>query len=159
MLLTATAGAFQTAIPFTGGLSCDDCLKLYARFTREQADKSIRQGNESEVQTRLFQQALRIGRQIKADFNIHTAEDVMRMATIIYKMLKIEFRGDPQGNILIKDCFFSHYYSSGVCRLISSLDEGLLAGLSGGGKLSFSQRITEGKECCRAYLEGAGRRI
>ena len=109
------------------------------------------------MQSRLFQNAYRIGQQFKADFNINTAEEVMRMGALIYKFLKIDFQGEPQGNIVIKRCFFSAYYSSKVCRLISSLDEGLLAGLSGGGKLSFSQRITEGNECCRAYLEAPGR--
>jgi hypothetical protein len=32
------------------------------------------------------------------------------------------------------------------------LDAGLLAGLSDGGRLVFSQRITEGYACCRARL-------
>jgi len=77
----------------------------------------------------------------------------MQMSAVIYKMLKIEFHGDSHGDIVIKRCFFSTYYSSNVCHLISALDEGLLAGLSGGGQFSFSQRITEGYSVCRAYLE------
>ena len=81
----------------------------------------------------------------------------MQMGELIYKVLKIEFQGEPRGNIVIKRCFFSAYYSRSVCQLISSLDEGLLTGLSGGGKLIFSQRITEGHECCRAYLDAPGR--
>jgi hypothetical protein len=132
-------------------------LKLYAQFTREQAEKTIRQGNELEVHSRLFQNACLIGRQFRADFNIHTAEEVMRMAALVYKLLKIELKGDPRGNIAIKQCFFSAYYPSKVCRLISSMDEGLLSGLSGGGRLHFSQRITEGDDCCRAYLKAPGR--
>jgi hypothetical protein len=157
MLFEATAGAFQVASPSTSGLSYNDALKLYARFTKEQAHKSIQQGDELAVQSRLFQNACQIGWQFRADFSINTEEEVMRMSALIYKLLKIEFQGEPQGHILIKRCFFSDYYSGDICRLISSLDEGLLSGLSGGGKLSFSQRITEGKECCRANLEAPGR--
>jgi hypothetical protein len=157
MLFKATADAFQVASPSTNGLAYDSCLELYAQFTREQAIKTIRQGNELEVHSRLFQNACLIGRQFRADFNLHMAEEVMRMSTLVYKLLKIEFQGDPLGSIAIKRCFFSAYYSSEVCRLISSLDEGLLSGLSGGGRLHFSQRITEGKECCRAFLEASGR--
>ena len=33
------------------------------------------------------------------------------------------------------------------------LDEGIAAGLSGGGKLTFSQRITEGKPQCEASFD------
>ncbi len=156
MLFQATADAFKTARPSTGGLSFDECLRRFARFTREQADNAIRQGGESEVQSRLFENAYRIGRQLGTDFKVNSAE-VMRMGALVYKMLGIDFHGEPGGNIVIKRCFFSSYYSSQVCRLISSLDEGLLVGLAGGGRLSFSQRITEGNACCLAHLQVDGR--
>jgi len=151
MLFEATADAFKTAPPSTGGLSFDECLTRYARFTREQADIAIQQGGESEVQSRLFQNAYRIGRQFRRDFKVNAA-DVMRMGALIYKMLGIDFHGRPGGDIVIGRCFFSSYYSGPVCRLISSLDEGLLVGLAGGGRLSFTQRITEGNACCLAHL-------
>jgi hypothetical protein len=152
MLFEATAGAFGCAAPFTGGLSCDDKLKLYAQFTREQADKALRQGKELETRGRLFQNACRIGRQLKQDFKVSDTE-VMRAAALVYRMLNIDFQGGPEGQIVIRRCFFSAFYTGQVCRLISSLDEGLLVGLAGGGRLSFTRRITEGDECCRALLE------
>jgi hypothetical protein len=159
MLFGATADAFRVDPPSTRGLSYDDCLKLYADFTREQADQSMQRGDEPDVQGRLFQNACRIGLQFRTDFGIRTAEEVMRMGAIIYRSLKIDFEGDPQGDITIKRCFFSDYYPGPVCRLISSLDGGLLSGLSGSGRLTFSGRITEGNDCCRARLEMPGRCI
>jgi len=54
--------------------------------------------------------------------------------------------------VIIKYCGFSRFYTGRVCRLISALDGGTFAGLSGGGKLEFSQRITEGHDCCRGRL-------
>jgi hypothetical protein len=156
MLFKSTADAFQVAVPPVKGLSADDCLKEYAQFTRAQALESIRRGDALEIQSRLFENASKIGRQFREDLRLDTAEQVMRAAEIIYKLLKIELHGETRGDIVIDRCFFSNYYSSDVCRLISSLDEGLLAGLSGGGALSFSQRITEGKECCRAFLDMKG---
>ena len=156
MLFNATAEAFQVSPPSIRGLSYSDCLRLYARFTGEQTLKSIQQGDELKVRSRLLCNARQIGQQFKADFNINTTEDVMRMGKLIYNLLKIDFQGESQGNIVIKRCFFSDYYTSDVCRVISSLDEGLLTGLAGGGKLNFSQRITGGNECCRANLEAAG---
>jgi hypothetical protein len=151
MLFTATADAFQTTRPSTSGLSFDDCLRAYAQFTREQAEKTIQQGDGAVVRPRLFENAHRIGRQLKADFRVSSTE-VMKMGALLYRMLGIDFDGEPGGNIVIRHCFFSTYYSGPVCRMISSLDEGLLVGLAGGGRLSFSQRITEGNECCLAHL-------
>ncbi len=80
----------------------------------------------------------------------------MEMSQIIYKILGINFKGDRAGNILIARCFFSHYYSREVCRVVSSLDEGLLAVLSGGLHLDFNRRITEGSDCCQARLSQRG---
>ncbi len=154
-LFSATAAAFEVATPSIEELSYFDGLKTYARFTRAQAERVIRDGEEEKVQLRLFQNAYRIGQQFKVDFNINSSEEVMQMGFIVCKLLDIDFQGDPQGNIVIKRCLFSAYYSNKVCRLISSLDAGLLTGLSGGGKLSFRERITEGNECCRAYLQAS----
>jgi hypothetical protein len=33
------------------------------------------------------------------------------------------------------------------------MDRGLLAGLASGGELAFTERITEGRPCCRAHLK------
>jgi hypothetical protein len=156
MLFQSAAVAFQSPVPPSDGLSYDDALLLFARFTREQAEKTVRQGNRSEVQSRLFHNTCEIGRQLKTDFNINTLPEVMRMSRIIYRLLKIDFQGDSRGEIVIHRCFFSTFYSEDICRLVSALDAGLLAGLSGGGKLHFTRRITEGHSCCRAslYLPG-----
>ena len=156
ILFQATADAFGIDKPSTNNLSYDQCLELYARFTQKEAGWTIQQGNDPEVQSRLRRNAYRIGEQLKAEFHIHTADEVMRLSALVYKLLHIDFHGEPGGNIIIRDCFFSAYYSSDICRLISSLDEGLLAGLSGGGTLNFSHRITDGNECCRAYFKADG---
>jgi hypothetical protein len=151
MLFGATADAFGVAAPSLHGLSCDDSLRLYACFTREQAEEAIRRGREEEVRLRLFNNAHRIGRELRRDFRVGPAE-VMRTARLVYRMLGIDCRGDDEGNTVIGHCFFSGYYTSAVCRLISSLDEGLLVGLAHGGTFSFQQRLTEGADCCRAHL-------
>jgi len=154
-LFKATAGAFQVPTPSTRGLAFPDCLRLYAAFTREQAEKRIRQGNTEALRERLFQNASRLGATYRARLGLRTESDVMRMARFIYKLLRIDFHGAPQGEVLIRRCFFSDYYSVQVCRLISSLDCGLLSGLSGGGILRFSERITGGHNCCLAHFDMA----
>jgi hypothetical protein len=151
-LFCAAAEAFRQPVPQLEGYSLDRCLAEFGLFTAEYAQESICLGHENEVQERLYLGARQIGQNIRAQLHIRTLAEVMQACEVIYKALKIEFRGDSQGQICIRRCFFRGFYTSDVCRVISGLDAGLLAGLSGDLKLQFSQRITEGKDCCRARL-------
>jgi hypothetical protein len=155
-LFMATADAFQRQLPQLKGYSPDQILTEYALFTAGNAEETIKQGNMHGVKTRLYVNARQIGQKIRRELNIHTLQEVMQACGVIYKALKIEFCGDLQGQILIKSCFFSSFYSGDVCRIISSLDAGLVAGLSGGSGMEFSQRITEGNTYCKAILRWVG---
>jgi hypothetical protein len=81
---------------------------------------------------------------------------VIRGARLLYGILSIDFQGAPDGDIVINRCFFSRDYTPKTCALMSGLDEGVLAGLSGGGRLEFSARITENKAVCRARFDFQG---
>lgn len=54
------------------------------------------------------------------------------------------------GEIVVTDCYFSRYYTPEQCAVMSSVDSGIIAGLCGGGTLTFTERITEGCRRCRA---------
>jgi len=150
-LFECTARAFECGIPDINGLSYEECLEKYALFTNAEAEKSIRRGDNLQIiKKRLYQNAFILGENLGKSFRVTTIEEVMKMSRILYNALKIDFHGNVRGDISIETCFFSKYYSSSVCEIISSLDEGIIAGLSGGGKLVFSERITEGKKCCKA---------
>jgi hypothetical protein len=151
-LFQMTAEAFQYSAPPLNGLTISEILTRYAKFTCERAKESIQQCQEAEVKKRLYQNSFRMGLRLRGDFKVSSVEEVMRMARIVYQILGIDFQGHKSGEILVRRCFFSSYYSQDVCRLISSLDEGLMTGLSQGGKLEFSARITEGNSGCRANL-------
>ena len=152
-LFRLTALAFGCETPERRGNSYRERLKSYAIFTKFEAEKCLREGGDlTEVKTGLFQNAYRMGREIRRNFRLRSPGEVMEMSRILYRFLGIDFEGKAGGDVTIKSCFFSHYYSPQVCRLISSLDEGLAAGLSDGGRLDFSQRITEDKDCCKARL-------
>jgi len=157
-LFACTAEAFECGMPDINKLSYDVCLSAYAQFTREAAEQAIRKGaNLETIQARLYRNAFSLGEILRKQFHITTFKDAMAASRILYRALKIDFHGDSHGNITIKRCFFSKFYSSRVCQLISSLDAGVLAGLSGGENLVFSQRITEGGSCCKAclYMKGS----
>ena len=150
-LFQMTALAFECEAPDAKGRSYRDQLKAYAVLTGRKAEQCLEEGKKiEEVKTRLFQGACRLGQNIRRMFCLRSPDEIMEMCRILYRILGIDFVARACGDVTIKSCFFSKYYSPRICRLISSLDEGLAAGLSGGGGLSFSQRITEDKDCCKA---------
>lgn len=153
-LFSLTADVFRSELPEFKGLTFAERLSGYALFTKEQAENYLQSGRSlEEVKQRLYQNSCIFGQNLRKSLHIITWEEAVRALKIIYKLIGIDFHYDKQGEIIIKQCFFSKYYSGEVCRLISSLDEGLAAGLSGGGKLCFKQRITEGDSCCKGFLD------
>jgi hypothetical protein len=158
-LFIITARAFDREIPSLEGLSHQAGLRQYALFTRAAVEEYTRlQQDLPGIRIRLYDQAYRLGHQLRNQFRIKTDGQVMAMGRILYEVLGIEFQDAGQGRIAIHKCFFSEYYTGPICQLISALDEGVLSGLSGGGRLDFSQRLTEGKECCQAqFVSGAVR--
>ena len=152
-LFEATANAFECQAPAHHHLSYDECLQTYALFTREQADKALKAGYDiPAIKTQLYQNAYPLGRKLRKWFAVDTMEEVMELGGILYRAIGVEIQGDTRGDVTVKHCYFSQFYSGPICDLISALDDGVFSGLSGGGRLLFSQRITEGGECCRAKL-------
>jgi hypothetical protein len=152
-LFLLTARAFNATLPPLEGLSWADLRLRYGEFSGELAEKVIRNPEEFElVKRRLLDGAFRLGQELRHELRISSAKDAMTAARILYKTLKMDFRGNGLGDIVIRKCFFSRLYSPEVCRLMSSVDAGILAGLIGGGTLDFTQRLTEGYGCCRAHF-------
>ena len=152
-LFHLTAEAFRTPMPDTGGLSHFEELRSYAIFTREQAQQVNTERDMDSLKRRLFENAHRLGDELREQLNIETFGESLSAARLLYRALGIDFRANASGDVIIKQCYFSRFYSGQVCRLISSLDEGLIAGLSGGGRLSFTTRISEGHPCCLAKID------
>jgi hypothetical protein len=106
----------------------------------------------AEVQHRLFENACRMGEELRRTFRVTSPAEGFAAARVLYRGLGIDLQATPDGEITVHRCFFSSYYSAPVCRLIASLDAGVFAGLLDGGCLAFSERITEGHGCCRAHF-------
>jgi hypothetical protein len=153
-LFEATAAAFECPVPALDHLSYDEYLCAYALFTREQAEKALQSGRDvAAIKAQLYENAYPLGEKLRKWFGVDTMAEVMELGQILYRALGVEFQGDPQGNVTVNRCYFSQFYSGLVCDLISALDDGVFSGLSGGGRLLFSQRLTEGQPCCRAKLQ------
>jgi len=152
-LFTATARAFGVDPPPTKGLSTRRLLRAYALFTKKESEKVWAEcRDQSSVERRLFQYASELGAILRLKFGVRSRNDVISLSRMVYRILGISFKGRTDGQIIISSCYFSRFYTGRVCRLISALDAGAAAGISGGGKLEFIQRITEGHDSCRARL-------
>ncbi len=152
-LFRVTALAFEKTLPSISHFSLSECLDQYARFTASSVHDAISGKIDlKNIQTQLYKSAYEIGRKFREQFGISCLNDAMEASRLLYSILGIDFRGDARGAIAISCCFFSQYYSPDTCRVISSLDAGLIAGLSGGEGLEFSERITEGYRLCKAQI-------
>lgn len=150
-LFRSTATALGASMPAMYGASAEELLHRYALFTAEEAGALVRSGHDLvPIRYRLYDSAHAIGTSLRHELQITSARDSLAAARAVYRSLRIDFRPMPEGDVRIPRCFFSRFYSAPVCHLVSALDQGLLAGLSGGGRLEFRQRMTEGAPCCVA---------
>lgn len=155
-LFELTARAFQCEMPELAGLSYQEMLVRYAIATNAWAEKYV--DAPDAARARLFKEARVMGQDLRRQFRIKSFAEAMEMSRIIYRLLGIDYSGYADGQVIIRSCFFSHYYLAPVCRIIAGLDEGLAAGLTGGHRLIFRERITEGMPACRACFAGRDQR-
>jgi hypothetical protein len=152
-LFKATAAAFDLDVPAIRRLDSKACLAEYARFVQTHGEERLRDRSDVEtVAQRLYQNAFEMGRLPGKWLRPHNMQEVMAIGRLLYRILAIDLQGDAPGEVVIKRCYFSGFYSAEVCRLMSAMDRGLFAGLSNGGELTFTSRITEGQPCCRAHF-------
>jgi hypothetical protein len=148
-----TAAAFNADVPRLANLNSEECLARYARFAATQAGQRMHEGREiATLEKRLYDNAFEMGKQQRPWFRPRNMQEMMTVGRVLYRMLQIDFQGDANGDVLIASCYFSCFYSCEVCQLMSSMDRGLFGGLSNGGQLTFTARITEGQTCCRGHF-------
>lgn len=149
-LFRGTAEVFGREVPHDGA-SFDERLRAYAQFTTLEAGRALERGDDLDaLEGRLWRNAHQLGERLRRFLRLAGTEDALALARVLYGFIGIDFRAEARGEITIERCFFSNFYSPPICRLVSALDEGLLAGLGGGGRLEWSARITEGAPRCKA---------
>ncbi len=153
-LFNITAGAFKVPCPNDiSHKNFDQLLNEYAIFTKRQAQSAPKdKASVNAIQQGLFMGAKAMGTRFKRELWVKNFDDFRIAVRAVYRALAIDLSCNKAGEVLIKKCFFSAFYSGSDCSLISSLDAGLIAGLSGGLKLDFHQRITENNGYCAARI-------
>jgi hypothetical protein len=156
-LFEATASAFGCDPVDVRGLTHGELLERYAVFTTRCAGWALADRSDADAAAgRMWSNAYVLGESLRRRFGVRTRIEALRAARVAYRMIDIDLRADEQGEVVVDRCAFATRYSPGVCRLMSSLDAGLIAGLTHGGRLRFSERITEGKPQCLARISWEG---
>ena len=104
---------------------------------------------------RLYAESFRTGSLIRRITGFKALRDVEELVFYLYGNIGIAMDGRLPGEIQVYRCFFSRYYSPDQCALMSAVDDGMTAGIAGGGRLHFSERLTEGGRTCRAVFTGS----
>ncbi len=146
LLMNLTARALDKQAKRIWILSSDEALRVYAEYTRQHLHGHV----EEQLLQRMGDEAWRMGRRLRNLFRLQSPERSRRFIISLYRNIGIELEGQLPGNLCFKRCFFSRYYTPDICLAASALDEGIIRGIAGEGRLIFEQRITEGCPCCMA---------
>jgi predicted ArsR family transcriptional regulator len=156
-LFRATADAFGASMPDLRGRSADAMLAAYARYTDELARAVLNDPDRRPlVERRLHANMERIGRRVRRYLGVRTTPEALEVARRLYRLIGIDLTGSGRGEVVVTHCSFASVYSPEVCSLMSASDAGLLAGLTGGRELAFTERLTSGAPACLATLTPAG---
>lgn len=155
-LARVSAEGFDTVAPKWTGKSFDSRLMDYARFTAREAGVLVAAGNDSAAEAareRLRGGAARLGASLRRTLGVRRPDEAFAALKLVYHQIGIEVDRGPSGGITVSRCFFADYYDAQACKVVEALDQGLVAGLFNGSSLAFSERLTEGRPCCRAFIQ------
>ncbi len=148
ILMRQTAKAFGVNAPKA---SPTNLLKVYAQFTAEEAMRAIQQEDDLEMlHQKLYRMAYDLGRRLRRWLRPQDEQDCQAMIALLYRNIGIQMEEESPGVFCVRTCYFSDFYIPEVCFVISAIDQGIFAGIYQGGRLSFRERITEGRDVCRA---------
>ncbi len=155
-LADAAAAGFGCPRPPWRGRRYEDRLDEFARFTADQAVLAAEAGRDSVVRDDLRRHADELGRRLRRRLGVRSHDESLRALRVLYRQLQIDLRARSATTIEVSSCLFSRVYDASACRIVSAVDEGIAAGLTGGCELRFERRITEGASTCVATLVGPG---
>ena len=149
ILSDLTARAFQVPDRTLWNKPAELALRQYAAFT-----VSCMEEREADPDA-LFREAYAVGSRLRLLTGFSGKQDAERLVFYLYRNINITMVGNLPGEITVPDCCFARFYTPRQCAVMSAVDAGIIAGICGGGRLRFSQRITEGCGMCRAdFIEG-----
>jgi len=116
-------------------------------------DKALTLGREA-----MFKVGKRLGVETRDKLGVSSdnPKDLIRAATILYRVLGIEFKaewsGTTQVTLIINRCALSQKYTEFTCKVLSATDEGVINGLNPNMTMAFTQNMTSGCKECKAKI-------
>jgi hypothetical protein len=158
-LAAVTAAGFGSSPPQWQGATFEERLREYARFTAGRAETLLAQDDPAALaaaQARLRAGAEGLGAKARRSLGLSSTSDALDALAVLYQEIGIEMSRVAPGDVVVTRCLFAERFSEPVCRVVGALDDGMAAGLAGGGRLDFGERLTAGAACCRAHFDPAG---
>lgn len=123
-------------------------LDIFAALTAEHLE-----GCDDLQRLRLADNAYRLGRKLRLMLTDRSDEALTRMTFQLYRNIGIDMDGSLPGTVQVSTCHFCRFYTPHICSVASLMDAGVVSGLFGGGRLEFTQRISEGYSHCICRLD------
>ena len=153
-LIDLTAEAFQIESPGTRHMPLAERIEAFARFSHSCAREYMNADKDpGPVMRELYRRAKLLSGEVRRVFNPSSKREYLELLRILYGIIGITVETEECGRIRVTSCAFSSVYSPHTCRIMSAVDDGIAAGLWGGGRLTFARRITEGFPCCEARFD------
>ncbi len=145
ILMRLTARAFGVKEPKKAG------LRRYAKFSAAAARHALWGGEDlKRLHRELFRRACRLGRILRRCLRPRNEAECRDLVGQLYRNIGIVIREESPGRFCVPVCYFSAFYTPEICSVISAIDRGLFAGIYPGSRLTFRERMTEGRPACLA---------
>jgi hypothetical protein len=134
-------------------MAAEHAMLVEALATSIGPEEALRLGREA-----LFRVGKQLGMANRGKLGVGSNPmDLIRAATILYRVLGIEFnieRSDKKrATLIVHRCALSQHYSEVTCRVLSATDEGVVKGLNPHVNMAFTEVLTSGCSKCRAQIE------
>lgn len=150
LLMNLTAHALDQKPKRIWTLPNAKALRVYADFT----SSNLQAGADEPLLERMHTEAYKMGRLLRRLFLINNEVRAQQLIVALYRNIGIKLSFESSRQLCFHRCYFSRFYTPKICQAASALDSGIICGILGleSEHLHFSQRITEGCQCCKAQF-------
>ncbi len=115
-------------------------------------EEAVKRGREA-----LFLVGQSLGKQARSKLGVSdNPKDLIKAATILYRVLGIEFNlewlDNSNAKAIIDRCALAEQYSKLTCEVLSATDEGVMKGLQPNVTMKFKEYMTSGCKKCEADI-------
>lgn len=154
-LMILSAEALRQPLPELQEMNLERSRELFVQLLLSGTTDSNQneEAHELSGQTRLETAGKLFGLRLRCELRIKTPGEARTALRLLYRALGIDLCFDRADSITVSRCWFARYFTPETCKLVSALDRGVVNGLTDGGELVFTSRLTEGECACHATIK------